>query len=171
MTKQSLLSLALIAGQLSLPQAAVAGVSKADSVGALAWTDLPGAMKKARDESRVVLVFARAKGCGPCRLMETKVFPEVRPIMEQLSLARVDFAERSSHQRIGDVALSPFEWSRRFGIEATPGFALIAPDGKTILRENGLLDPEAFGLFLAYGSTRAYRHGSFEEYINTVRPQ
>ena len=49
MTKQSLLSLALIAGQLSLPQAAVAGVSKADSVGALAWTDLPGAMKKARE--------------------------------------------------------------------------------------------------------------------------
>tara|TARA_Y100000994_G_C15377692_1_gene311862 strand:- start:196 stop:546 length:351 start_codon:yes stop_codon:yes gene_type:complete len=101
--------------------------------------------------------------------METTVLPEVRSILAQLTLAKLDFNDRSTSLRIDDLALSPFEWARKYGLGATPGFVLIDPQGRHILSRAGLLDVEAFGLFLAYGSTGAYRYGSFREYVRSIR--
>ena len=141
----------------------------AESDSGMVWADLGDGLLEAREKSQVTLVFAQSKGCGPCRLMETTVLPEVRSILAQLTLAKLDFNDRSTRLRIDDLALSPFEWARKYGLDATPGFVLIDPQGRHILSRTGLLDAEAFGLFLAYGSTGAYRHGSFREYVRLMR--
>ena len=101
--------------------------------------------------------------------MEKEVFPRVRPVLEQLALARLDFADDASRLRVDQLSLSPAAWARRFGVEATPGFVLLDPQGRPILRESGLLAHEAFGLFLAYGSTGAYRHAPFAEYVRSTQ--
>jgi thioredoxin-related protein len=141
----------------------------AESVSSLVWADLGHGLVEGREKSQVTLVFAQSKGCGPCRLMEKTVLPEVRSILAQLTLAKLDFTDRSTRLRIDELALSPFEWARKYGLDATPGFVLIDPQGRHILSRTGLLDAEAFGLFLAYGSTGAYLHGSFREYSRSMR--
>lgn len=122
-------------------------------------------MKQA--DSRVTLVYAKTKGCGPCSLLETKVFPQVQSLMEQVVLVKIDFNDRSSRIKIGDIVNAPMEWARSFNLYATPGFALIDSKGKHIISHVGLLNSKALGLFLAYGSTGAYRHGSFTEYARS----
>jgi thioredoxin-related protein len=120
-----------------------------------------------QEDLRVTLVYAQTKGCGPCSLLETKVFPHVQSIMEQLVLVKLDFNDRSSRIKIGDIVNSPIEWARFYNLYATPGFALIDSKGKHIISHVGLLNPKALGLFLAYGSTGAYHHGSFTEYVRS----
>tara|TARA_B000000441_G_C21657254_1_gene298937 strand:- start:104 stop:463 length:360 start_codon:yes stop_codon:yes gene_type:complete len=87
--------------------------------------------------------------------------------MEQLVLIKIDFNDRSTRIRIGDTVSSPFEWARNYNLYATPGFALIDSKGKNILSHVGLLNTKTLGFFLAYGSTGAYRHGSFNEYLRS----
>ena len=131
------------------------------------WEDLDHGLLKGREQLKVSLVYAQTKGCGPCSLIETKVFPQLQSIMEQLVLVKIDFNDRLTRIRIGDTVNSPFEWARSYNLYATPGFALIDSKGKNILNHVGLLYTKTLGFFLAYGSTGAYRHGSFNEYLRS----
>ena len=132
------------------------------------WEALDQALSKGRKKQQVTLVFAQTKGCGPCRLMKTTVFPRVRSLLQQLVLAEIDFSDHSTRLKINHLELSPFEWARHFGLNATPSFALVDCQGKHIISQTGQLDVKTFSLLLAYGSTEAYRHGSFQDYLNSM---
>ena len=133
----------------------------------IVWEDLDHGLLKGREKLKTSLVYAQTKGCGPCSLIEMKIFPQLQSIMEQLVLIKIDFNDRSTRIRIGDTVSSPFEWARYYNLYATPGFALIDSKGKNILSHVGLLNTKTLGFFLAYGSTGAYRHGSFNEYLRS----
>lgn len=133
----------------------------------IVWEDLDHGLLKGREKLKTSLVYVQTKGCGPCSLIETKIFPQLQSIMEQLVLIKIDFNDRSTRIRIGDTVSSPFEWARYYNLYATPGFALIDSKGKNILSHVGLLNTKTLGFFLAYGSTGAYRHGSFNEYLRS----
>ena len=133
----------------------------------IVWEDLDHGLLKGREKLKTSLIYAQTKGCGPCSLLETKVFPQVQSLMEQVVLVKIDFNDRSSRIKIGDIVNAPMEWARSFNLYATPGFALIDSKGKHIISHVGLLNSKALGLFLAYGSTGAYRHGSFTEYARS----
>ena len=132
------------------------------------WESFDQALSKGRKKQQVTLVFAQTQGCGPCSLMKTTVFPRVRSLLHQLALAEIDFGDHSTRLKINNLELSPFEWARRLGLNATPGFALVDYQGKHIISQKGPLDVKTFGLFLAYGSTGAYRHGSFHDYLSSM---
>ena len=133
------------------------------------WQALDRALVEGRENSRVTLVFVHARGCGPCRLMENEVMPQVRLLLDQMALAKLDMADNSTRLVVNNAVLTPSGTARQLGMESTPGFVLVDPEGKPILRENGLLDVRAFGLFLAYGTTGAYRYGSFADYAIAMR--
>ena len=133
------------------------------------WQALDRALSVARENSQVTLVFVSARGCGPCRLMENEVLPEVRPLLDQMALAKLDMTDNSMLLAFNNGVITPSRAALQMGIESTPGFVLVDPEGTPILRETGLLDATAFGLFLAYGTTGAYRHGSFADYAAAMR--
>lgn len=136
---------------------------------ALVWLSLGEALEQGRREDRPTLVYVEAPWCGPCRRMEREVFPEVRPLLDRLARAELDYGEHETRLRLGEQTRSPFAWARHLGIDATPGFVLLAADGTPIASATGYLQAEAFGLLLAYATTGAYRHASFEEYVGRTR--
>ena len=104
----------------------------------IVWEDLDHGLLKGREKLKTSLVYAQTKGCGPCSLIEMKIFPQLQSIMEQLVLIKIDFNDRSTRIRIGDTVSSPFEWARYYNLYATPGFALIDSKGKNILSDSPL---------------------------------
>ena len=136
----------------------------------LAWSSLSNALEQGRREGRPTLVYVQAPWCGPCRKMEREVFPEVRPLLERLARAELDYDEHEVRLRLGEQTRSPSAWARHFGVDATPGFVLLAEDGALITSVTGFLQAEAFGLLLAYVATGAYRHASFEDYVEQTHP-
>ena len=102
--------------------------------------------------------------------METQVMPRVRPLLEQLALAKLDMADHSTQMVGNDAVVTPSAAARRLGIDSTPGFVLLDSVGQPIVRESGFLDARPFGLFLAYATTGAYRFGSFAEYGASKSP-
>ena len=133
------------------------------------WHPLTQALEVGRENSQVTLVYVHVRGCGPCRLMETQVMPRVRPLLEQLALAKLDMADHSTQMVVNDAVVTPSAAARRLGIDSTPGFVLLDSVGQPIVRESGFLDARPFGLFLAYATTGAYRFGSFAEYATAKR--
>ena len=95
--------------------------------------------------------------------------PQVRPLLEQLALARLDIADHSTRMVVNDAVVTPSAAARKLGIDSTPGFVLLDPVGQPIIRETGLLGARLFGMFLAYATTGAYRFGSFAEYATAKR--
>jgi len=133
----------------------------------IVWEDLDHSLLKSREKLKVTLVYVQTKGCGPCSMIEKKIFPQLSTILQQLVLVKIDFDDRSTRMLIDKLRLSPFEWAREYNIDATPGFALIDSKGKHILSHVGLIDSRALGTFLSYGSTGAYEHVSFAEYVRS----
>lgn len=146
------------------------GLARGQEPAPLAWLRLDHALEQAKSQNRPILVYVQAAWCGPCRRMEQDVFPAMHPLLERLIRTRIDYDDHERLLHVGQQALSPFDWARHFGVDATPGFVLLAPDGMLIAQSTGYLDPKAFSLFLAYAVTGAYRHTSFKTYAEQTQP-
>lgn len=129
------------------------------------WLSLPEAISIAAEEDRPILVYAKAPWCGPCKKMEREVFPNISPLLNRFVLAKLDFDDHELQVSVAGKQLSPFEWARHLGIDVTPGFALMKPDGKIITQFTGFRDQREMSLALAFVVTGAYRHGTFESYL------
>ena len=129
------------------------------------WLSLPVALQTAASENRPVLVYIKAPWCGPCKKMEREVFPKISPLLDRFVLAKIDYDDHETLLAISDKHLTPFEWARHFGLDVTPGFALLEPNGKIITQFTGFQTQREMGLALAFVATRAYRHGTFESYV------
>ncbi|MEM1128606.1 MAG: thioredoxin fold domain-containing protein [Bacteroidota bacterium] len=134
------------------------------------WVTLPVALQAAAVEERPVLLYVRAPWCGPCALLERDVFPAVEPLLNQVERARLTFDDHDTLHRVGDVTQSEAAWAAHYGATATPTLVLLQPDGQVITRLTGTPDAEGLGLLLAYVTTGAYRHVSFEAYAAQVNP-
>ena len=122
----------------------------------------------AQAEHRPLLVYVQAPWCGPCAKMEKEVFPEVWPLMKRFARAKVNFDDNESELLAFGERKTPFEWATTFGAEATPTYILLSPDGRVLGSASGFVDAKSFSLILAYVSTNAYQHATFEEYIASV---
>ncbi|MEM8602167.1 MAG: thioredoxin family protein [Bacteroidota bacterium] len=128
------------------------------------WASLPDAFAEAAATDRPVLVYVHAAWCGPCRQMETAVFPEVVPLLTRFARAELDYADHESRLAVGEHTRSPFAWAQHFGAVGTPTFVLLEPDGTPITRVRGRQSADAFALLLAYVATDAYQHTDFASY-------
>lgn len=134
------------------------------------WRPFDEATERAAVEQRPLLVYVQAAWCGPCRLLERAVFPEVASLMERYVLTKLDYDDHDARLALAGERLSPFEWSRALGAKATPTIVLLAPDGTVIVRSTGYRAATEIGLLLAYVATGAYRHATLDTYLDlTVR--
>lgn len=100
--------------------------------------------------------------------MERDVLPEAAPLLRRFARARLRYDDHDARLVVGGLRQSPAVWARHFGAAATPSFIILDPDGAPITRAIGYLDVASFGVVLAYASTGAYRHATFEAYARRV---
>ena len=134
------------------------------------WSTLPDALAAAQQDERLVLVYVHAPWCGLCVRMERDVFPAAQPLMDRFALARLDFDDHQTHLEVGGRLQSPFDLARDYGVIAPPTLLILHGDGSLLTRIDGYVDAEVLPLLLAYASTGAYRHASFEAYLRETRP-
>ncbi len=130
------------------------------------WYTLSAAMPLAAQQQQPIFVYISAPWCGPCLTMETQVFPQAAPLLKRFIQVKMRYDEHDSSIQVGQSVLSPFEWSRHLGIEATPGFVVLDHRGSVLVHHTGALDTKSFNLLLAYIATDAYKHASFEAYMS-----
>ena len=63
----------------------------------LKWESIDRALAIGNETSQVTLVFFHAGWCGPCRLVENKILPQLRPLLDQMVLAKVDIGDDTTH--------------------------------------------------------------------------
>lgn len=136
----------------------------------LPWQSLPAAFEEARHESKPILVYVHAPSCGPCLKMEEEVFPEVAPLLDHFARGRLNFDDNESTLNVLGNTRSPLAWAMHFGAAATPSFVLLTPAGDLVTTVSGFVEPRGFELLLAYVSTNAYKHASFEHYVASIQP-
>lgn len=131
----------------------------------LAWQTLPQALENMATTRRPVLIYVQAPWCGPCRRMERDVFPPLTPLLARFILARLDFDEHDAQFELNGVTQSAAAWARHLGADTTPCFIFLDRNGSVITRTTGFIEPQGFGLLLAYVATGAQRHTTFAEYV------
>lgn len=131
------------------------------------WHALPEALRQAAQEQQPVLVYVHAPWCGPCEMMETSIFPQAAPLLDRFIKARLQFDDHESSIPVGNRYLTPYEWSRHLGINATPGFVFLDHNGNLLTHYTGYLDARSFNLLLAFVVTGAHKHASFDAYIKS----
>ena len=135
-----------------------------------AWQSLPAALEAGRQANAPVLVYIHAPWCGPCLKMEQEVFPEVASLLDRFALGSLNFDDNESAVAVAGRTRTPLGWAMHYGAAATPSFVLLTPAGHVVTTVSGFVEPRGFGLLLAYVSTNAYKHASFEQYVASTKP-
>lgn len=135
-----------------------------------AWQSLPAALEAGRHANKPVLVYIHAPWCGPCLKMEQEVFPEVASLLDRFALGALNYDDNESTVAVAGNTRTPLAWATHYGAAATPSFVLLTPAGDVVTTVSGFVESRAFGLLLAYVSTNAYKHASFEQYVASINP-
>lgn len=160
-------ALAFAAGLL----AAAAPAAAADGV---TWSfdgDLEAALAAAREDARLVMLYAWAGWCAPCHEMERELWP--REDVGRLVHSHFVPVKAEVDARTG----AGLKLGQRYGIEAVPEVLILDPAGGGVLaRTTGLLEPALLERVLRAGriahdpaGTLAASSGSPEALLAVVR--
>lgn len=127
--------------------------------GEATWLSLNAALARQKTVAKPVLVFFHLPWCYRCKKMQAKVFP------------RKDVAALLAHKVIPAVVdVSKDEASQKaYKVDYIPTFLLLAPDGTTILRREGVIPGDEFAAMLRFAASGAWRKQSFKEYGKEAR--
>lgn len=134
-----------------LPPATEGSLATGTAAGELEWmmNDYEGALARARQENKLVLIDFTGYTCTNCRWMEANMFPkeQVRRVMEQFVRVRLytdgEGEMYQKHQRLEE---------EKFGTVALPYYAIIDAKGDAIASFPGLTrNTDEFVAFLKRG--------------------
>uniref|UniRef100_UPI00321728BB thioredoxin family protein n=1 Tax=uncultured Draconibacterium sp. TaxID=1573823 RepID=UPI00321728BB len=99
-------------------------------------SSLEEAIKKAKDENKILFIDGYAVWCGPCKKMASTVFKdeEVGKFFDENLIALKVDVERGEGPMI----------KRRYGITALPGYVFIDGDGLVVYRFGAYMQKDAF---------------------------
>ncbi len=102
-----------------------------------------------------VLVYIQASWCGACRRLERETFADaqVRNQLRRWTLSALTIDDFDRLHRVGPYQLSEAAWATRLGIDTTPSFVLLRPDGSILARHTGFLPPDGLLTLLAATDT------------------
>ncbi len=111
------------------------------------WVDYEKGMVMAREQEKPVFLHFSAKWCGYCRKMERQTFQEkevISDLNDHFISIKVDADAQQS-------------LAREYKVSGLPDNRFLDKDGKLVYRVPGFMDPLAFGFFLEYIQTKAYK--------------
>ena len=115
----------------------------------LLWrNDLPGALKQAQSENKLVLLdFTGSDWCPWCIKFDRDVLSTDRfasYAQNKLMLVKLDFPRHTSQS--DDLRRANAALARQFGVDGYPTYVLLNSDGRVLGRQTGYLEggPEAF---------------------------
>jgi thioredoxin-related protein len=98
--------------------------------------DFNTALAKAKEEKKLIFIDAYAVWCGPCKMMDKNVFPQV----EVGNVYNKHFVSLKIDMEKGEgVTLA-----QKYGVRAYPSFLFIDADGEVAHRSLGYQTPEQF---------------------------
>ncbi len=107
---------------------------------------LAAAQKRARAEKKVIFMDLWAEWCGPCQLLQKKVFPTPTA---QAALSRVVPLSVMVESMDGTASAEGKRLAARFKLNAYPTLIVLNADGKELRRSVGALDPDSLAKFIA----------------------
>ena len=135
----------------------------------LTWQEV---LEKARAENKYVFVDCYASWCGPCKLMDKKIYPDslVGEFMKSNFISvrvQMDTTKEDDNRTQHWYAIA-HDIAEKYHIQEYPGYLFFSPDGKVVHKDLGAMDTNAF-LSMAkaamdprqqyYTLLSGYRHG------------
>lgn len=97
------------------------------------WDD---ALKKAKDEDKLIFLDVYATWCGPCKMLKANVFPNT----DVGEFYNKNFVNLTLDGEKGKGK----ELARKYGVRAYPTLLFIDHEGKVVSSTAGYRDPKAF---------------------------
>jgi thiol:disulfide interchange protein len=106
---------------------------------------LAAAQKRAKAEKKLIFMDLWAEWCGPCQMLQKKVFPTATA---QDALSKVVPLSIMVESMNGTPNQEGKQLAERFNLRGYPTLVMIDADGKEIRRNVGALDPDALARFI-----------------------
>lgn len=125
----------LLFGALAATSPAIAAPPATASDEKTTWrTDLPAALAEAAKQDKTVLLRFTANWCGPCRVMDARVWPDQSvqaELADKFIIVKRDIDEEQS------IAIA-----QKYGVRGVPTILLLDSNGKEIARSGFMSSPE-----------------------------
>jgi thioredoxin-related protein len=123
------------------------------------WQDLPQALAQQKAQAKPIVIFFHLSYCWRCKEMKRKIYSDaevMRRLRSQFIPVEVDMAKQEA-------------LGKKYGIDYIPTHVFLAPDGKEVLREKGIISLADYLLMLDYVAGKHYAKMDFAAYTKSRR--
>jgi thioredoxin-related protein len=133
----------------------------------LTWHLFEDALTLADTTDRPVLVDIAAPWCGWCHKMKQEVYPSLASeLQDQFVTTRLNRDDHKKVYRYKGEKFTSFRLAQKLNAETVPTIVFLTSDGDYLLHLSGFIEANELRPVFNYISTKAYRHQTFQAFVN-----